>query len=124
MKTLNFSQNWNDKLNQSEFTTIRLHKHPFWTIGDNLTITLGKSSKSAKKLAVGKIISIRTVRINELTETDAQTDIGQSLPYLFQVLSSIYGREVNDWGKQLLVVLKVKVSFRYSEKQTLINYCL
>lgn len=101
---LHFYQNWNGKLSFSKyFTTIRLHNPKKYQIGRVLEIYQnGKSKESAE------IISIKTIRIEQINEFIAAIDTGYDVEKAKELIRSIY-EEVKpspDHAKYDFILLK------------------
>lgn len=109
MKAINFIQNYNGKLDKEEFTTIRLFKEGFLNIGDEVRVTVGREPKKRKVVLVGFIESVKVVYIWNLTNQQAQKDIGRNADYLTNLLQMIYKDKVHDWSTQKLAIFSIRV---------------
>lgn len=82
-KTIKFSQNWNNKLSNNIFTTIR--KPGFWVNdGDFCVIVLND-----KLYCYAKCIDKRTQKLANIDPLIIQTDIGDELDVCRKVLSKL-----------------------------------
>jgi len=85
METINFSTNWNNKLTNKAFTTIRLHNPRKYYIGGEYQITLKN-----KPLGVATIKQIHTIKVNQLTMCMCYMDTGYSVPETINIIKKMY----------------------------------
>ncbi len=104
METIKFSYNWNKKLENTCFTTIRLQNSKY-KIGEIYTI-------QAKGITdfEGKIIDIKHLYLNEISEFIARIDTGYSKEKCTEIIRTMYKKSVFDWTTQ-------KLSFILIERQ-------
>jgi len=85
METINFSTNWNNKLTNRAFTTIRIHNDRKYYVGGEYQITLKN-----KPLGVAKLIKKHTITVNKLTDCMSYLDTGYSVPETINIISKMY----------------------------------
>ena len=84
---INFSYNWNNKLNCKAFTTIRLKNSKKYQIGKEFKILL---KKELLKSAV--IEDIRTIYLNQINEFIAHLDTGYSAHETKNIIKKMYSK--------------------------------
>jgi len=100
LKTIDFSTNWNNKLANRAFTTIRLKNTAKYKIGEMYSITLNK-----KPLATRKILDIRTFVLSELNEWICRIDTGYSLPQTIEMMKKMYPQLIERTTPFYLILL-------------------
>lgn len=100
MKEINYSKNWNNKLNCLYHTTIRLYNDE-WKVGEKVMI-----KKNNELCFRGTIIKIGTFFLNELKEITAYLDTGKSLAETKEIIKKIYPNK--DFSKEKLMILLIK----------------
>jgi len=85
METINFSTNWNNKLTNRAFTTIRLHNTRKYCVGGEYQITLKN-----KPLGVATLKKIHTITVHQLTDCMSFLDTGYSTPETINIISKMY----------------------------------
>ena len=84
MERINFSYNWNNKLNCKAFTTVRLENDKF-RIGDVYEIFLkGEKKENAQ------IVAIKPFFLHAVSETVARIDTGYSKEEFIQIVKKMY----------------------------------
>lgn len=84
---INFSYNWNNKLNCKAFTTIRLKNSNKYQIGKEYKILL---KKELLKPAI--IEDIKTIYFNQINEFIARVDTGYSALETKNILKKMYSK--------------------------------
>jgi len=103
MKTINFSYNWNNKLDCKAFTTLRLSSRKKYKIGEDYSIYLkGEFVKDAK------IVDIKTIWLHEINDFIAYLDTGYNKEECTNVIKTMY-KNVNFSKTQLDFILLKKV---------------
>jgi uncharacterized protein YqfB (UPF0267 family) len=87
MKRIDFSQNWNNKLDCQSFTTLRFKNEEKYQIGKVYEIYEGKNQHS--KL-IAKLLDIKEFKFHEITEWIAHLDAGCSLREFKVIIEEIY----------------------------------
>jgi uncharacterized protein YqfB (UPF0267 family) len=87
MEEIKFSQNWNLKLNNENFTTIRI-KNKKYQIGNLFNVTLRK-----KYLKTIEIIEIKEFKLDKLNEFTARIDTGLSVVEAQQLIAAFYPKQ-------------------------------
>ncbi len=101
MKTIRFSQNWNNKLNNTKaFTTIRLRNNSY-KLGNVCNVEL-----NGKSLGTAIVIKLIPCPIHQLPELLCFLDTGYNLQETQGIIKKIY-RGIN-WDKEQLVILLMK----------------
>ena len=85
METIKFSCNWNNKLNNSAFTTIRLHNQRKYIKNNHYLIDLKGYTKG---IAVLKGICV--LKISELNDYITYLDTGYNLTETTKILQNMY----------------------------------
>lgn len=88
-KELEFSFNWNRKLDCKVFTTLRLSDR--YELGDEIDIYLKN-----RRLGKAKVISKHKFKIGEITELVAGIDTGYSKKECIQIIKRMYGKAVSN----------------------------
>ena len=108
MGIINFSYNWNNKLDCKSFTTLRL-KSDKYLIGHDYEIILN-IKKESKSFGVCKIEDIRIMRIEHLNEFIARIDTGYSLEKCVNLIKTMYINKNINWNTQELnLILLTKI---------------
>lgn len=84
-KIIQFSYNWNNKLENKAFTTIRLHNPTKYKTGETYDIQLNETPKGTATLT-----DKRTLRIEQLNEFICRIDTGYSQPETMEILKRMY----------------------------------
>lgn len=92
MKDLEFSYNWNNKLDCKVFTTIRIANPKVYKIGEDYKIHLNKSSRDRKVLGIAKILDIKTFKAKQLNSFMAYLDTAYSVEQTLKVMERMYQR--------------------------------
>ncbi|WP_395078118.1 hypothetical protein [Flavobacterium sp.] len=101
MEKLEFSTNWNNKLDCKCFTTIRIYNPMKHYNGNKFEIFLQKKYK-----AKVEVLSIGVIKIKDLTDYICYLDTGYSKLETMQILYKMYPRV--DFNNQHLTVLLLK----------------
>lgn len=97
MKKLGFSYNWNNKLDCSAFTTIRLSGR--FDIGDTVEVTeTVKKQKVSRGLA--NCLGKKRFKLDDLNEFMAQLDTGYDVQECKNIIKRMYKNV--DWTKAYL----------------------
>lgn len=99
-KSIEFSTNWNNKLNNNFFTTIRLNNAGKYQVGDCFKII-----SKQKYLYDALIVGIRYSKIEDLPEFTCYTDTGYSKSETIKLLKNMYSKKNIDWDKQVLAII-------------------
>lgn len=99
---LNFSTNWNNKLNCDYFTTIRLHNKNRFT-GMDVMIQLKKECHST-----GTIVKIENCMLSQIGDRTSYLDVGYNADGFKTIIQTMYKNKNIDWDKQILDVLIIK----------------
>lgn len=97
MQDLSFTDNWNNKLNCSCFSTIRLHNPKKYYVGCKMKVTLKGQLKPNP--AIVKTVTI--FRIDHLTEGMALLDTGYSKAETIKIIEKMYKNKVPNLSQQL-----------------------
>jgi len=93
MKEIDFSYNWNNKLDCKAFTSLRLSDR--FDVGEQVRVTLHH-----KKKFFAEVVDKRWILLDEINEYIARIDTGYSAEECKDILRKMYkGRNV-DWSKQ------------------------
>lgn len=100
-QTLEFSYNWNEKLNCKYYTTLRLSNN--YKIGKTYLVYL-----KGKPHSKGKIISRRQFHIHAINEFVAYLDTGYNATKCKDILKKMYKYKMINWKKQLICLYLVE----------------
>jgi hypothetical protein len=106
MKTFNFSKNWNRKLYNDYFTTIRFFDKQI-KVGDEVEIKLKDNS-----FGIAKVEKVQKFLIDQLPEITAFLDTGTNRKNTIEILRRMYLKYNPDWSKEPLTIFLVKYSKR------------
>jgi len=92
-----FSENWNNKLNNHSFSTIRLENHGKY-IKNHVYIIVVFDVKSKNFIEVGKaqLVASSSFTLGMLSDTMAFIDANMSAVKLKTMLSRMYSKKVDD----------------------------
>ncbi len=85
MDAINFSSNWNNKLDCKCFTTLRLKNEKKYQLNKEYLINLKKNP-----IKKAEIIGIKTIFFNDINEYIANLDTGYSLEETKNILLKMY----------------------------------
>lgn len=109
MEAINFSYNWNNKLQCNSFTTLRLKSNKY-QLGKDYEIILS-DKKESNSFGPCKIEGIRNMRLEHLNEYIARIDTGYGLNQCVHILKTMYKSKNINWEKQelsLILLTKIK----------------
>lgn len=106
MKDLNFSYNWNGKLDNDFFTTIRISD--YYNVNDEVFLLLKKTA-----FDTGKVMLKIETKIDKLTDLVSYLDTGYDRNTTIQLLKKMYSG-ITDWTNQKIFIYGI--SRKYSEK--------
>lgn len=89
MQTINFSYNWNNKLECKAFTTIRLHNSKKYKVGELYSIRL-QTSKGVELKGHAEIVDIKTISFDQINEFIAHLDTGYNAKETKRILLKMY----------------------------------
>ena len=95
MDTIKFSYNWNNKLSNKAFTTLRLHNPNKYKKGTKYSIECKGQLKGT-----AEIKDIRTLKISSMNDFITFLDTGYNVADTVKILQTMY-KNVN-WETQLL----------------------
>lgn len=99
METINFSQNWNNKLSGKAFTTIRLHNPHKYKLGDNYEVAIKE-----KPLGTASLVDLKKITLRMLDNFTARLDTGYSANDTIKLLQQMYKNKNINWDTQILDV--------------------
>ncbi|BDX39319.1 hypothetical protein CYCD_26740 [Tenuifilaceae bacterium CYCD] len=85
MKTISFSNNWNNKLNNKAFSTLRLHNPTKYIVGQQYEIEL-----QGKNLGTAILKEVRVLRADQLNEFICHLDTGYNKLQTLKILERMY----------------------------------
>lgn len=88
---INFSTNWNNKLDCKAFTTLRLRNPNKYVIGKEYNILL---NGQLKKRAI--IEDMKTIHLSDINEFIARIDTGYSAHETKNIIQKMYANKVKD----------------------------
>ena len=95
MLELNFSYNWNNKLDCKVFTTLRLSNR--FEINNSIKITLNK-----KEIGYGKIIGKKSFKLKDINDWVAYIDTGYNAEKCKNILKKMYKNKNINWNEQII----------------------
>jgi uncharacterized protein YqfB (UPF0267 family) len=96
---LNFSNNWNNKLNCNSFTTLRLRNDGKYFAGAKVNVFLKGVFKGA-----GTIVGVSYLTIDKINEFIARVDTGYSADDCRKIIKEMYKKgPAIDWRVKQLV---------------------
>ena len=90
MDTLDFTYNWNNKLDCQAFTTFRLHNPSKYAVGKTFDIYLKK-----KFVRQAQIIALKTLTLPQVNEFIARLDSGYDLEQFRTLVRTMYQKIPN-----------------------------
>ncbi|TRX37878.1 hypothetical protein FNW52_02975 [Flavobacterium sp. ZT3R18] len=115
MEKLEFSTNWNNKLDCKCFTAIRIYNPQKHFKGNKFHIFLQKKYK-----AKAEILSVGVIKIDSLTDYICYLDTGYSRAETIEILKKIYPR-IDFKNTHLTVLLLKKIELPKPKQETLFN---
>lgn len=101
MNKLNFSYNWNNKLECKAFTTIRLSSK--YNKNEKVIVQLNKVDKFE-----ARIVDVRHFKIDKINEFVAMIDTGYSAAETKDILKKMYSKKNIDWLSRDVYLYLVK----------------
>lgn len=111
METLNFSTNWNRKLDCEVFSTIRRWNPAVHYEGREVEIW-DKSTSPAKYRGRGRYVLVSEFRLHQLKPAAAMLDTGYTLPETLNIIRTMYRDKVPNLEQArfaYIIIRKVKV---------------
>lgn len=109
---LNFSNNWNNKLDCRCFTTIRSANDMKYQLGARKIIQLrNRKGELEKNYGEAEIVYIRKLKANDITEPMARLDTGYSRKDTIGILHRMYKNKIADINNHtfvFIVLAKIK----------------
>ncbi|QAA81388.1 hypothetical protein EI546_06440 [Aequorivita sp. H23M31] len=105
MKTINFSYNWNNKLECKAYTTLRLENPSKYKVGEVYDVTL-----KDEVLHTATIVDIKILRLDQLNDYIAYLDTGYNLDECRNIIKRMYSK-VDFSTKKLAFILLRKQEF-------------
>lgn len=90
MTDLIFTYNWNNKLQNKAFTTIRLRNDKKYEIGKEFSIQLQPKGKPSETLGIAKIIDVKHFTLEKLNNFIAHIDTGYSKEECEKIILRMY----------------------------------
>lgn len=106
--TIEFSHNWNNKLNCTAFTSLRLYNPVKYALGVEYTVLLRGVVKGKAKL-----IGAKSFYIDKINDYIARLDTGYDTDECKKLLRDMYKAKQVDWNTQRLMLLL----FQYVKEQ-------
>lgn len=100
MIQINFSYNWNNKLQCHYYTTLRLNS-PKFTIGHKYEIQLKQ-----QKIHVGQIMDIKLLNIDQINNFIGGLDTGYSAEECKAILTKMYKNQ--DLSKNIIALILIR----------------
>lgn len=97
MDSIKFSYNWNNKLSNKAFTTLRLHNDNKYKVNSRYEIELNNQIQG-----VATIHNIKTLTLNQLNNYITYLDTGYNVTEAKKILQTMYKNKPIDWDTQKL----------------------
>jgi len=97
METISFTYNWNNKLTNKAFTTIRLHNPNKYT-----KLLRYKIECNGKFMGVAKMVEISTFKLESLNDYISYLDTGYNTSETKELLQRMYKNKAVNWDIQKL----------------------
>jgi hypothetical protein len=94
---LDFSYNWNSKLNGKAFTSIRLWNENKYEVGNVYEIRLGNTKKG-----IARLVSLKRIRLDQINDHIALLDTGYRANECREMIKTMYKNKRIDWDNQYL----------------------
>lgn len=94
---LDFSYNWNSKLNGKAFTSIRLWNESKYKVGNVYEIWLGNTKKG-----IARLISLKRMRLDQINDHIALLDTGYQADECREMIKKMYKNKHINWESQFL----------------------
>lgn len=94
---LDFSNNWNSKLNGKAFTTIRIWNESKYVTGNVYEIRLGNTKKG-----IARLVSLKRMRLDQINDFIALLDTGYNAEECRGIIKKMYKNKHINWETQLL----------------------
>lgn len=101
METIDFSYNWNNKLNGRFFTTLRLN-NPKYQIGKTFQVRL-----KGHDLCIAQVVDFKILMLKDINSYIAGLDTGYTVPLCKEVIRKMY--PTKNWETQRLVLVLFQV---------------
>lgn len=101
---INFSYNWNEKLNCNAFTTVRLENHKKYNVGSIYEIHL--KNQLVKKCLIQDIKILKQSQFNQFI---AYLDTGYSLGEFHKVIERMYPHIKKNPNQKFMLILLVTI---------------
>lgn len=97
VENLDFSYNWNNKLNCTAFSTIRLRNNLKFYVGAKVNVRLKGEDRGT-----ATIVSVSHFTIDKINESIARLDTGYSAEKCGEIIRTMYKNKPIDWNRQQL----------------------
>jgi hypothetical protein len=97
IETFEFTYNWNNKLANKAFTSLRLHNDKRYEIGKLFHISL-----KGQILGTAELREKRVIRLDQLNPFITFLDTGYGVDHTKQMIQKMYKNMPIDWNKQFL----------------------
>lgn len=105
MDKLSFSYNWNNKLDNDCFTTLRLRNDLRYHLGDKMEAELNGVSKGMVYFE-----DIKHLKLDSINEFVARLDTGYCREKCIEIIKTMYKNKNINWNvQQLSLILCVKI---------------
>ncbi|OAE94002.1 hypothetical protein [Flavobacterium psychrophilum] len=115
MEKLEFSTNWNNKLDCKCFTTIRIYNPTKHFNGNKFEVFLQKKYK-----AKVEVIALSLIKLNQLSDYVCYLDTGYSKEETIEILKKMYPR-IDFKNQHLTILLLKKIEPPKPKQETLFN---
>lgn len=118
-RSLNFSFNWNNKLQNSCYTTVRIWNENKYVVGERYDVFLeGKKNQIPKKLHQALLLDVKKYKFEQFSEYVARIDTGYNLAEFKEVVKKMYPQAESKMFGLYLFEVKQRYEPVNAEEQT------
>lgn len=97
---INFSYNWNNKLDCKCFTTLRLSNHNKYRTGLEYEVHLKN-----QRIKNARIVEIKVFTLDKINEFISRIDTGYSKEETIKIINRMYPDTINNVGRSFMLIL-------------------
>ena len=100
---LEFSYNWNKKLDCSSYTTLRLANAGKYRVGRKFGVYL-----NGKRIHDAEVIDVKTLTLDKISEWIARLDTGYARAECIELIQKMYKNQAIQWETQALNLILLR----------------
>jgi len=97
-ENLDFTYNWNNKLDCNAFSTLRIRNDKKYFVGARKNVRLKETKKG-----IADIVAVSYFTLDKINESIARLDTGYSVEQCREIIKTMYKNKPIDWSTQQLV---------------------